>query len=84
MGKYDGLRAYLHARQGEQVRMTFDEVAAVVAGGLPPSAYRYREWWSNETSGSHVQARAWIHPGWHVTTVNLAKATVVFERTAHL
>lgn len=60
--------------------MTFADVSALLAGELPPSAYRYAEWWSNETAGSHVQARAWIQAGWRVAEVNLAAATVVFER----
>jgi hypothetical protein len=37
--------------------MTFDQVADVV-GGLPPSAYRYRQRWENDRS--HVQEAARI------------------------
>jgi hypothetical protein len=39
--------------------MTFAEISRFV-GGLPPSAYRYREWWANDHGGRHVQAHAWL------------------------
>jgi hypothetical protein len=60
--------------------MSFEEVADLV-GGLPASAFKYREWWANEQSGSHVQARAWAEAGWRVSEVSLSRQTVMFERS---
>lgn len=54
--KYEPLRRYL-ASAGHPVSLTFDEIGRLV-GGLPPSAYRHRAWWSN--SSSHVEAHAWL------------------------
>ena len=73
--KYQPLLNELQRRQGP-VEMTFSEIASLV-GGLPPSAYRLREWWAN-TSG-HVQARAWLTSRRRVATLDLARECVCFE-----
>jgi hypothetical protein len=59
--------------------MEFAELAALV-GGLPKSAYRYREWWANERRGQHVQCRAWMSTGYEVDWVNLSAERVRFRR----
>ena len=39
--------------------MTFDEIANLLPGGLPPSAYRHGAWWNNEDDpgSTHSQSR---------------------------
>lgn len=80
VAKYDGLTESLRRQDGEHVKLTFEQVAITVPGGLPPSAYRHRAWWANESSGPHVHAKAWREAGWIVTTVDLASRTVTFGR----
>lgn len=71
MTKYQPLREYLAERQHmSRVRMTFAEVAAVIGEALPPSAFKYREWWSDTTNRS--QAAAWMDAGFKVDNVQLA------------
>jgi hypothetical protein len=53
--KYDPLREWL-TRAPHPAEVSFGQPSQDV-GGLPPSAYRRREWWANDTNG-HVQARA--------------------------
>lgn len=74
--KYDPLREWLKTSPGS-VEIGFSDLAKLV-GGLPPSAYRHREWWANETNG-HVQARAWLEAGRRVSTVDLQNQMVVFS-----
>ena len=64
MAKYDPLARFLEELPREQpvVTLSFADVARRV-GGLPPSAYRLRQWWAND---SKVEARAWRSAGWHV------------------
>lgn len=66
MGKYDDLAEHLSRIQDDRltVTLTLAEVDRIV-GGLPPSAYRIRQWWAND---SKVEARAWRSAGWHVDT----------------
>jgi hypothetical protein len=68
----------LHHKRPQTVTMTFRDVAALV-GGLPPTAYRLRQWWGND---SKVQARAWRSAGWHVDEhgVDFNAQTVRFAR----
>lgn len=80
MGKYDELRDFLRHQRLAQVTLTFAEVAGVVPGGLPPSAYVHRAWWANEESGTHSHARSWLHAGYRTTDVNLTAGRVTFTR----
>ncbi|MEU5828636.1 DUF7662 domain-containing protein [Micromonospora tulbaghiae] len=61
MGKYDGLRDHLRRRTAE-VDMSFEEIANLVPGGLPRSAYRHPAWWSNNDR-THPQSHAWHAAG---------------------
>jgi hypothetical protein len=82
VAKYDGLAQLLRTHDAAQLWLTFEQVAAVVSGGLPPSAYRHRAWWANEASGPHVNAQAWMTVGWVVSDVDLTGRTVTFSRVA--
>jgi hypothetical protein len=61
MAKYDALRDHLR-RQGREVSYTFDDITAMVPGGLPASAYQYEAWWSNGDQ-RHSQCRSWGDAG---------------------
>jgi hypothetical protein len=63
MGKYQGLSGLLQRQARTTVEFTFAEVDDVLPGGLPGSAHNYAAWWSNETDGTHSQARAWTSTG---------------------
>jgi hypothetical protein len=81
VGKYDGLREYLLRQHSDRVTMSFEQVAAVVPGALPSSAYNHQAWWANEVSGSHVEARAWLDAGFRATAVSLTARRVTFVRS---
>lgn len=78
MAKYDALASHLESIPPGQITvgMTFAEVGQVV-GGLPPSAYKFPQWWAND---SKVEARAWRSAGWHVDGIDLNAQTVRFAR----
>jgi hypothetical protein len=80
MAKYDPLAAHLEALSVDRqtYTMMFSQVAEIV-GGLPPRAYKLRQWWAND---SKVEARAWRAAGWHVDEggVNFAGQSVRFVR----
>ena len=61
VAKYDPLARFLEELPRGQlvVTLSFADVARLV-GGLPPSAYRLRQWWAND---SKVEARAWRSAG---------------------
>jgi hypothetical protein len=77
MSKYDGLAEFL-SRKTSSVTVSFEEIASVVAGGLPPSAYRYTAWWANNPS-RHVHARVWLDAGWATSATNLVSRKVTFD-----
>jgi hypothetical protein len=78
VGKYDGLRDFLAARDDAltELTMSFEEVEALI-GTLPASAREHRAWWSND---SKVEAQAWRAAGWHVQSVNQNAGRVMFAR----
>jgi hypothetical protein len=73
--KYEPLSRHLRSA-AHPVSMTFDEIGRLV-GGLPPSAYRHRAWWANDTS--HVEAHAWLDLGRRVEEVDLERQGVRFS-----
>lgn len=78
-GKYQPLTdrlAALAELDRQSVDMDFADIAALVAG-LPPSAYRNRQWWANS---SVTQAAAWRVAGWHVDHVDFGRERVRFAR----
>lgn len=79
MAKYDALRRFLAARSEPVVRISFEELDAVV-GGLPRSARTYREWWDNGSTSVHPQARAWAEAGFAVEVLDLERGLVRFAR----
>jgi len=78
IGKYALLAEYLAALPiaQQEVTLSFSQIERVLNDNLPPSAQRYRAWWSNETEGSHTQARGWLKAGWFVETVDFTRKQV--------
>ena len=72
MTKYKPLRDYLTARHTmSRVRMSFREVETILEESLPKSAFRYREWWANQSDTTNRQwAAAWLDAGFAVDTVH--------------
>jgi hypothetical protein len=78
-GKYGPLREHLSGNTGTRVHMTFKAMEDLV-GRLPDSAYRHRAWWGN--NDATAEAKAWLHAGWRVESVDQAAGEVVFTRAA--
>ncbi|MBB36612.1 MAG: hypothetical protein CME88_10640 [Hirschia sp.] len=80
MAKYTPIETKLSELWRNEFRASFAEIESFIDAPLPASARTHREWWANETGGSHVQARAWMNAGWNVSAVDLAKEWVIFRR----
>ena len=80
--KYGPLREHLTSTSAgqTQVQLTFQQIERVLGVKLPPTAGQRREWWGNESAGSHVQAAAWREAGWMVESVDFRSETVTFLR----
>ena len=81
-GKYASLEKYLAGLQTsmQEVTMTFEQIERILNDRLPASASRHKEWWHNESEGSHVQAHAWMNAGWLVDSVDQRNGWVRFQR----
>jgi Family of unknown function (DUF6884) len=79
-GSYAPLADHLAAEGGFAVQLTFAQIERILGRRLPASARRYRAWWSNESSGSHSHAAAWMGSGWLVDGVDFNAGTVGFRR----
>ena len=78
MGRYEPLRAFLDQQAGEQVRLSFAEVEAILGAALP-SSKRYPAWWSN-TPSNNPMTKVWLGAGFVTEQVDTARETVVFRR----
>jgi hypothetical protein len=76
--RYEGLRVYLSQRSEPVVRLSFADIEKIIGGSLPASARRYRPWWANEQSGTHVHARSWLDAGRRTANVDLNAGTADF------
>ncbi|MGH7011450.1 MAG: DUF7662 domain-containing protein, partial [Caulobacteraceae bacterium] len=81
MSKYEPLTRFLRGRAEPETRMSFAEVEHALGFALPPSARAHAPWWSNDGSGGHSQARAWLKASRKTAAVDLANGEVTFVRT---
>jgi hypothetical protein len=70
--KYTPLQSFLRdkATSHGEINLSLDQIASIIGVPLPMSAYKHREWWSNQSDVSNrPQAKAWIGAGYKVDTV---------------
>lgn len=79
-GKYRPLYEALQNTAASDVTLSFAEIEGILGTSLPESAHRYQAWWSNDESGTHSHARAWLAAGFSTGGVNLRARQVVFRR----
>ena len=73
MGKYDPLFRYLDRSDVRQISLSFAEIESILSDKLPPAAYKYTQWWDNN---SHVQSKSWREAGYTVETVHLGDKVI--------
>lgn len=61
-----------------ELTLSFVEVEKIIGDTLPPSAFKHREWWSNQKGGS--RAPHWRAAGFAVEHADLRRRTVRFQR----
>ena len=76
MGKYDPLFRYLNANRNTLVSLSYSEIENILSAKLPTSAYKYKEWWDNN---SHVQSKSWRDAGYKVDKVFLGEQVIFIK-----
>ncbi len=79
MSKYEPLAVHLRGSDQASVSMTFAAIERIVGVKLPPSAYKYRAWWSNNPSNS-VITHAWLDAGYKTANVDMPGRKLVFRK----
>lgn len=79
MSKYEPLAVHLRGSGQASVSMTFDAIERIVGAKLPPSAYKYRAWWSNNPTNS-VITHAWLDAGYKTANVDMPGRKLVFRK----
>ncbi len=68
--EYEALRVYLAGqRQRFSLRLTFEEIEAILGHTLPDEAYTSCGWWTNEADSTTPQSGAWLDAGFGVDAV---------------
>jgi hypothetical protein len=70
--KYTRLQWFLleRAPSHREINLSLDQIESIIGAGLPSSARKYREWWSNQSDVSNrPQAKAWIEAGYKIESV---------------
>jgi hypothetical protein len=73
IGKYGLLYNHLRGHGGDTVKLTTEEIEALLGFCLPPSAAKHRAWWSNDFT--HTQAKSWLLADWEVANISLPYIT---------
>ena len=77
--KYKLLYSWLLTQQKEEINLSFDDVAVIVDGDLPKSAYLYKSWWANnDTNKSQVQA--WKTAGYKSCNLSIPNQLITFRK----
>jgi DNA-binding XRE family transcriptional regulator len=77
--KYYPLYRHLQESGQDQLRLTLDEIDALLDQSLPPTARHSRAWWSNRTDGS-IPAAAWMKAGYLVDGIDLDAGEITFRK----
>jgi hypothetical protein len=83
MDKYKPLCEHLESIEAHirECTLTFERLEQILGSPLPPSAYRHKPWWANESGASqHTQTRGWLDAGWAVDSFDLREEWVRFVR----
>ena len=78
MATWRKLTDYLSG-SGEQVMLSWSEFDRI-AGGLPPSATKYRAWWS----GDRPHVRAWRAAGYKLASLDLGRSVTFIREVVSL
>lgn len=79
MSKYSIFGEYLKKRPENQIELSFHRIEEILGFQLPPTAYKQRAWWSNNTRNS-VMTKVWRRAGFKTEAVDMAKKRLVFRR----
>jgi len=79
--RYAALAVFLQRQppNEDNLTLTFNQIEEIIGGELPPSAYKRRAWWAND-SVSHVQSQQWLAADWKAAWVTLTEQQVRFTR----
>ena len=76
---YEKLQIYLQQQRTTNIPLRFQEIETIIGRSLPPSAYKHRPWWSNNTRNS-AMTRMWVKAGWKSEQVDMEGQKLVFRR----
>lgn len=77
--KYSLLEKELNSKKHEPKHSfvyNFSDIEEIIGTELPPSAYKYKAWWTNNLT--HPQARAWINAGFRTKLPDIDNQRVTF------
>ena len=64
----------------KQIKLTFDQVEAILGTPLPKSATKLKTWWTNVHPKIQSHRTAWLNNGWRVTEFDQQARWVKFAR----
>jgi hypothetical protein len=80
MSKYAPLADHLRNLGKNEVTLSFDEIEQILGSSLPPTASRFRPYWSNSGVKDGHPGRLWREAGWRQVRLDLAGGHVSFRR----
>jgi hypothetical protein len=84
--KYLPLEAWFRKQptRTKQIKLTFDQVEAILEVPLPASATKLKTWWTNVRPKIQSHRTAWLNNGWRVAEFDQKARWVRFVRDSAL
>ena len=76
MRRYEPLYTFLSSVKETKVTLSYLQIEEILSNKLPESAYKYKEWWDNN---SHIQSDSWRTASFIVCDVVLGEK-VTFQK----
>lgn len=79
MRTYDPLMKYLDKCGKEEITLFYEEIEKIVGKKLPLTAYKRKEWWSNNDK-THSQSAAWSDVGYNTRDIVLGESVTFVKQ----
>lgn len=80
-GRYTPLQQYLINLSVDEIKLSFDEMEAILKASLPASAYKHKVWWAN-SERSQPHAITWLKAGYKIKEVSFGHYVIFTKADA--
>ncbi len=82
MPDYRKLAYYLGRHPEPRIRLSFEQIEAIIGGALPAHARGMTDWWTGNNIGQRHHDAPWHALGWHLERLDSYRGAVTFVKSS--